>query len=341
MAMDILIIGGSRFSGKQLLLKLARENHNITVINRGLTPFTYPKNVTHITLDRNNYKEMAATLSDRHFDWAFDFIAWRGPETQQIIELLTGKVEKFIHISTVDVYDLNHIQRYPTMPIYELDAVGPITDSEPDYPRGKRLCEKYLLDAYNANGFPCIILRPTYIYGPDNYSYKEAYFFHRIQHQRPLYIQSPRGLYFDMIHAEDMADLCILAAKSPNSIGQMYNASCGEFITSEAIADLVSRWEGKAAKLVYFSSTDLKKLKWPKDHRLWPYEYPISMAFSPNKAIQELGFTPKYRLVDGLKQTYSWFAHLSENEKQEKWRRQIYSKEWEQKLGEYFKIPQS
>ncbi|TFH29882.1 MAG: NAD-dependent epimerase/dehydratase family protein, partial [Promethearchaeota archaeon] len=117
--MNILIIGGSRFSGKQLLLKLATQEHKITIINRGIHPINYPSNCTHVAMDRNDELTMRTFLKDKSFDWVFDFIAWRGPETAQIISMLEGKIKKFVHISTVDVYDLARINNYPTLLIFE------------------------------------------------------------------------------------------------------------------------------------------------------------------------------------------------------------------------------
>ncbi|WP_371805570.1 NAD-dependent epimerase/dehydratase family protein [Candidatus Lokiarchaeum ossiferum] len=334
--MQVLIIGGSRFSGKQLLLKLHAAGHAITVINRGNQPFIYPSGVIHHKLDRNHVDALQQVLIDKEFDWVFDFIAWKGTESKQLLGMLKGRIKKFIHVSTVDVYDLNHIERYITHPIYENDPVGPINNTEPSYPLGKRMCERDLLKAYHEFGFPVVILRPTYIYGPDNYSFKEAYFFHRILSQLPLYLLSPESLYLDMIHAEDMADLCLLAAQSSSSSGQIYNATTGEFITSLQLARLVSRWCKIPFKYTFFTSNDVLSLNWPGERRLWPYEYPISMTFSNIKAITELGFKPRYRLIDGLRQTFDWFLSLSTEAKQRLWGRYYYSPEWEEKLALYF-----
>lgn len=334
--MQVLIIGGSRFSGKQLLFKLHAAGHTITVINRGNQPLIYPSGVIHHQLDRNDEDALQRILIDNVFDWVFDFIAWKGTESQQIIGMLKGRIKKFIHVSTVDVYDLNHIERYITHPIYETDPVGPINGTEPPYPLGKRICERDLIDAYQDFGFPVVILRPTYVYGPDNYSFKEAYFIHRILSHLPLYILSPESLYLDMIHAEDMADLCLLAAQSPSSTGQIYNATGGEFVTSLQLARLISKWSNLPFKYAFFTPDDLKSLNWPVERRLWPYEYPISMTFSNIKAVTELGFKPHHRLVEGLQHTFDWFLQLSTETKQKLWGRSYYSPEWEDKLASYF-----
>jgi 2'-hydroxyisoflavone reductase len=50
--MKILIIGGSKFSGRFLTEKLAAKGHELTVMNRGTSPFEYPANCEHIVIDR-------------------------------------------------------------------------------------------------------------------------------------------------------------------------------------------------------------------------------------------------------------------------------------------------
>lgn len=304
----ILLIGGSRFSGKQLMYKLSQENHEITVINRGKVNLKYPANVHHIPLDRLETDLLVSELRDQHFDWIFDFIAWKGPETQVLIDLFKNHIQRFIHISTGNYYHLEKPESYLTQPIFEEDEIGPINSETDPYSKGKRMIENDLFNAFRANRFPMTILRPTYIYGPDNYFERETYFFRRKELNRPILIPSPGYGFIDFIYSEDLATLCLLAAKFSKAIGEAYNASCGEVICGEDLVRLVDSWnpEQQTSKTLYYSQEDLQAINWPKNKPLYPFSSDRLMLFSPHKAIRDLGFHPR-RLKDGLHQTFLWF----------------------------------
>ena len=310
----ILIIGGSRFSGKQLMLKLAAENHKITVINRGKAAIEYPSNVNHIIADRMDSEKMIEILKDQNFDWIFDYVAWQGYESKVLIDLFQNKIEKLIHISTGNYYNLENPETYLTQPIFEDDGMGPISETTDAYSKGKRMLEQDLMSAYNETGFPVTIIRPTFIFGPDNYFERESYFFKRQLANRPLLLLSPGFGYDDFIYAEDLAKLCLLAAKSSKSTGQAYNASCGEVMCGEQLAKLVDVWckeldpTHKETEIHYYSNDDLKSIEWPENKPLYPFTANDIMMFSPRKAIVDLGFHPR-RLQEGLKQTFEWYLN--------------------------------
>ncbi len=312
----ILIIGGSRFSGKLCMYKLANMGHEITVLNRGKNQIEYPSNVSQINVDRMDSDKMISILHDKQFDWIVDYIAWQGPETQVLIDLFEGKIEHFVHISTGNYYNLENLDSFYSQPIFETDGMGPITDDTDSYSKGKRLIEQDLFNAFQKTRFPMTILRPTFIYGPDNYFERESYFFKRGIVNRPILMPSPGYGYIDFIHAEDLADLVILALQNKKAIGEAYNASCGEVICGEQLVSLVDSWEKHVAstEINYYTDANLKEMSWPEDKTLYPFTASKLLMFSPRKAISELGFHPR-RLISGLHQTYEWYKnHLSPDE---------------------------
>lgn len=303
----VLIIGGSRFSGKQLMLKLAEEGHEITVINRGKSLLEYPTNVTHIAADRMDFSKMDEILKDKQFDWVIDYIAWQGTETKPLIEHFGNSIEKFLHISTGNYYELEN-DAFFTQPIFENAPMGPITPETDPYSKGKRMIERDLFAAYSKTRFPMTIIRPTFIFGPDNYFERETYFFKRKCANRPILIPKPGHGYVDLIYSEDLADLCILALKNQSAVGQAYNASQGEVICGEDFVKLMNNWEQSQSpvEFYYYSQEDLQAINWPENKPLYPFTTGQLMCFSHIKAITELGFRPQ-RLQERLKQTFEWY----------------------------------
>ena len=305
--MKCLIIGGSKFIGKHLLLKLVEYGHEITVVNRGKTPFVYPEGVNHLIIDRKDNNAMKNTLEHETFDWVFDVCAVAGNDTKNIIEILQGNIEKFVHVSTGSVYDFPTMNSQLTKPVYEEDTIGPINENEHWYMREKRLCEKYLMEAYEKDHFPVSIIRPTFVYGPDNYIYREAYFFDRIISDRPLLIPSPGHAYFDLVHVDDVAELCIECAQKPQALGEAFNATSGEIISGETMTKLIGSFLNKEPEICYYTLDMLKETHWPEDKALYTYNDEGIVFFSPIKSAQLLGHKSKFRLRDGLNQTYQWW----------------------------------
>jgi nucleoside-diphosphate-sugar epimerase len=202
-----------------------------------------------------------------------------------------------------------------TFPYFEEDAsiqdIEILSDQLP-YIIGKQECEKVLLQNHQENGFPFISIRPTFVYGPDNYLYREAYFFDRISLDRPILIPNfMNGKYFDLVHVDDVARLSITIAGHQKGVGDYFHCSGGELVTGEYLAKLIGKIMGKDVKIKYYTSQMLETVNWPKDKPAFPFQYLI--AFSMLKTASEFKFTP-IRLKNGLKVTYEWWLQQDKEE---------------------------
>ncbi len=73
MVMRTLVIGGSRFVGLHLVFRLLRSGHEVSVLNRGVTPSgELPSSAERIYADRRNLSQMKGALGGRRFDAVFD-----------------------------------------------------------------------------------------------------------------------------------------------------------------------------------------------------------------------------------------------------------------------------
>ena len=79
--MDVLVIGGSKFSGKYAVEILAEKGHNVTVLNRGKSDketgvapyikpekFYYPKGVQTLIVDRTDNAKFSEALAGNNFE---------------------------------------------------------------------------------------------------------------------------------------------------------------------------------------------------------------------------------------------------------------------------------
>ena len=160
--MDVLVIGGTRFNGLHLVYELVRYGHNVTVLNRGLTEASLPKNVKRIYADRKDPNQLKAALKNLDFDTVFDISAYVRDDVEYITDVLKGQTGHYIFASSTVVYDKSDI-----LPITEDFPVN-TTEQQSDYGRNKLICEAFLTNLYREQNFPMTVARFSMVFGPDN-----------------------------------------------------------------------------------------------------------------------------------------------------------------------------
>ncbi|KAL3915462.1 MAG: hypothetical protein SGILL_005641 [Bacillariaceae sp.] len=187
-AFNVLVIGGTRFSGAYLWKELYDRGHDVTVYNRGKTS---PKSVaresddalqariaaaTSLQGDRKSPEDLKRLVDPSKYDYVFDMNAREVGDTKPLAELFVGQSDfkQYVFMSSAGVY-----QKSDEMPHLERDPVDPQSRH-----KGKLDSENCLKEL----GLPWCSFRPTYICGPGNYNPVERYFFERVESDRPVCI---------------------------------------------------------------------------------------------------------------------------------------------------------
>lgn len=285
--MRILIMGGTRFIGVYLTQLLVEQGHEVVLFNRGNRPAPV-EGVQQITGDRTDEAQLKEKLSEEHFDAIFDNNGRELSDTQPLASIFKDRVQHFVYMSSAGVY-LPSDQ----LPHMESDPVDPKSRH-----RGKHETEAYLTQL----GLPFTSIRPTYIYGPQNYNELEAWFFDRIVRDRPIPIPG-NGLHItQMGHVKDLAFAMYHVLGSSQAIGQIYNVSGDRYVTFDGLARACAVAAGKAADTVQIVHYDPDRFDFGK-RKAFPLRVQHFFA-SVNKAITELGWQPEYDLISGLKDSF-------------------------------------
>ena len=133
MSKRILIIGGTRNMGYYLSQRLAESGADLTLLNRGMTKEDLPRAIHRLNVDRRDHKQMRRALLAKSFDVVVDFVLYRLPEAQTIIELFRDNTEHYIALSSGQVY---LVREGANRPYSEEDYAGPVMPS----PNEKLLC---------------------------------------------------------------------------------------------------------------------------------------------------------------------------------------------------------
>lgn len=294
----ILMMGGSRFIGVYLARLLVQAGHDVTLFTRGKTPVTqkipgetdsayraYSSKVKHIKGDRGDAEGVKSLLKGKGFQVVYDINGREATDAEPILAALPN-LQQYIFCSSAGVY-----LKTDQLPHREEDDVDPKSRH-----KGKLDTEELL----RASGVPWTSIRPVYIYGPLNYNPVEEWFFQRLAAGRPIPIPTPGLQVTQLGHVKDLARAFVLVLGNENAIGQVYNISGPKYVTFDGIAKACAAAMGQGPpQIVHYRPKDFdfgKKKDFPmRDQHFFA---------SNDKAIRELGWTPEYGLVDGLKDSY-------------------------------------
>lgn len=285
--MRILVMGGTRFVGVYLTRLLVAQGHEVVLFNRGNRPSPI-EGVKQIHGDRTVADEIRAKLQPEHFDAIFDNNGRELSDTQPLAEIFKDRVQHFIYMSSAGVY-----LKSDQLPHIEGDKVDPKSRH-----KGKHETEAYLTDL----GLPFTSIRPTYIYGPQNYNELESWFFDRIVHDRPIPIPG-NGLHLTQLgHVKDLAGAMAAVLGSSRAIGQIYNVSGDRYVTFDGLAKACAIAAGKSPEAIHIIHYDPKKFDFGK-RKAFPMRVQHFFA-AVNKAMTDLNWQPEFDLISGLKDSF-------------------------------------
>lgn len=286
--MRILIMGGTRFIGVYLTKILVEQGHEVVLFNRGNKPAPV-EGVKLIKGDRTDASGLKEKLSQEKFDAVFDNNGRELGDTQPLAEIFKDRVQHFVYMSSAGVY-----LKTDQLPHIEGDRIDPKSRH-----KGKHETEAYLVAQ---SGLPWTSIRPTYIYGPQNYNDLEAWFFDRIIRNRPVPIPG-NGMHITQFgHCQDLAHAMAAVLGSQAAVGQIYNVSGDRFITFDGLARACAEATGQSADAIKLVHYDPKQFDFGK-RKAFPLRVQHFFA-SVNKAMSELNWQPHYDLINGLQDSF-------------------------------------
>lgn len=287
-----LVFGGTQFVGKAVAKRLIDEGNEVYVLNRGNREA--PKGSKALIADRNNINELSEVLNNKKFDYVYDISAYTPEQTRIAIQLLEGKIKHYIHISSATVYlDSNDY------PLNETSKTGdnPIWG---DYGKNKYLCEQELIKKFTQSKFPFTIVRPFYIYGPENNHDRETYVFKRLLNNAPIIIPGKGENLIQFGHIEDLVEVLIQITGETKSFGQIYNVTDNNSVTMENWVEICAKVVGVKPNIILVDAKETGYLP-----RKWFPFRDVPLWGSTDKLLNDFDINQKYSLIEGLRQTFS------------------------------------
>ena len=301
--MKIFVTGGAGFIGSALVKSLLEKNHEVIIFDNfsnsteeNISPLIN-KGSSLVRGDVTNYEDLAGSLDN--CDLVVHLAAQisveesiKKPEATHAINVdgtlnllkacVANKVNKILAISSAAVYGQPKV-----LPLTEASQISPISP----YGESKVAMEKHLEDFSSKHGIETISLRLFNVYGKgqtDAYAGVITKFMKNISENKPLIIFGNGSNTRDFISVNDVVASIHSAMKNiAGKQGNQYNIATGKSVSIKELAEMMLAISGKKLDIKYES---------PKKGDIMHSQTTIDLAQ------KELGFYPKTKLEDGMKQ---------------------------------------
>jgi len=288
----VLVVGGSRFVGYQLVWRLLAGAHRVTLFNRGSLADPFGLRVERLRGDRTT--DFARLVRGREFDAAVDFVAFLGEDGRQAAAVLGGAVGHYVMISTGQVY---LVRESCPQPSREEDYEGPLMRApeapaerrEWDYGMGKRACEDALAEAWSKSRFPATRLRLPMVNGERDHLRRLESYLWRMLDGGPIVLPDGGQRPTRHVYAGAVAGLIVDILGREAAFGRAFNLAQDETPTLRELLTTVAELMGARPRLVAVAAKSLREAGLDPV-RVSPFSGRWMSFLDPARAGAELGF---------------------------------------------------
>ncbi|GGK57043.1 NAD-dependent epimerase/dehydratase family protein [Ornithinimicrobium pekingense] len=207
--MELLLLGGTAFLGRQIALSALADGHSVTCLARGSAP--PPEGVTFVPGDRDDdAADALAPVAGRRWDAVVDLTSQPGRARRALRDL---RADHWVFVSTANVYA-------GTTPAghRETDALTPALQAEvmagpEDYGAAKVACEQL----YAGSGTTATLVRSGLIGGAGDTSGRSGYwpwrFAHPVGDGSAVAVPDDPGFPCALVDVRDIASFVVTAAR--------------------------------------------------------------------------------------------------------------------------------
>jgi GDP-L-fucose synthase len=319
MLKKILICGATGFVGRNMVNYFSKKaGFEIHAVNYTRAPFE-ANNVKWHKVDLRNPAEL-----EKLFSIGFDYIIQAAATTSGSKDIVT---RPYIHTTDNAVMNsyifrlafekkVKHVIFFSCTVMYQSSEKAlkesDFNESDPLHPRyfgvgnTKIYCEKMCqfygeLSKQGKGETKYTAIRHSNIYGEyDKYDLERSHFFGAnvtkimIEKSDKLTIWGTGEEKRDLLHANDLCEFVELAMQKQGDFYRLYNCGLGEAHSVKSVVQAMIKHSGKNLKI---------------EHDLSQPTIPTSLFVDCTLAKNELGWSPKIPLDDGIKRTMQWWKN--------------------------------
>jgi len=271
MAKTLLIGGPGNISTSAIELLLER-GHEVAVFTLPESPrLGLESRVKFYPGDRNNPAELAKALGDFKPRIVADFCCFTPAQAEGLVPVLRGKLDKFVFVSTVDIYG------YPLsrIPFAESDPRNPPVSQ---YAADKLRCEGIFGAEHETGALPTAVIRPSYSFGPSfvlNFFSRRGglELVSRLRAGKPVVVPGNGASFIHAGSAFNTGRMIAEVMLDPATVGQDFTCAHASVISADDYYRLFARALGVEPRIVHI----------PPDLLV-----PLEMKLIPDNLLSEL-----------------------------------------------------
>jgi len=303
--MRILVIGGTRFLGRDLVESALARGHEVTLFNRGQTNAELFPSVTKLRGDRNN--DLSA-LQGHTWDVVIDTCGYVPRVVSSSATALAHSTNLYVFISSISVYDehidstIDELSPVATMPDETVEQVTNET-----YGPLKVLCEQA---AEHAMPGRVLQIRPGYIVGPHDPTDRFTYWPYRVAQGGEVAVPGDPEAPVQFIDVRDLTEWIVRMSEAGRT--GTYNATGpASLLTMQHFLQTCKDVTRSDARFTWLSEPFITEQHLEGDFPIWtPAEAVHFATVDCSRAIVDgLTFRP---LEDTIQATLQWNASRPE-----------------------------
>ena len=282
----VLVIGGSGFVGKALIPTLINSGNKISVLNRGTHRV---EGAVQLVADRDDLQDVSRHAAA--FDVVIDTSGYTRQQVETAVSVFGSSAGKWIHLSSAAVY-----QETPNRLPNEEDALGG-AEIWGDYGVDKSGADEFLIAQKECS---IAILRPPYLYGPNNANDRETFVWSRVLTGRPIVVPGDGSAKLQFLHVQDLANIIAHLADADFGIRAIYNVAEPEKMNAEMWVRRVAAASGEKANII----SGENQAAGIAARKYFPFrDYPC--ALDVTRFVQDFNWSFQFGFDQGIKSTFS------------------------------------
>jgi nucleoside-diphosphate-sugar epimerase len=326
--MTVLVTGASGFLGSHIAERLVRRGDRVRCLVRSTsqTDFLEELGVELVRGDITDAPGLvgafdgvdtvyhAAAMVDDWGPWEkFRTVTINGTRNMLKAASAAG-VGRFLHVSTDGVYKLSDLPKGVNEESPFETHFGPLDY----YRRSKTAAEKVARRFHDSGSVQVSIVRPALILGERDAAMLPSLI--AFLKSKSASVVGDGTNRLPIVYAGDVADLCILAATSPNGAGRTYNAVNPEHITQADLYETIAEHTGVRAptrhipfRALYVLAAAMEATSrlrgWshrPELTRFGLNLIGLDYQEDPTRAMSELGWSPEVGMEKAVMRSVEW-----------------------------------
>lgn len=310
--MRVLIIGGTRNLGPSIVQALLERGMDVSIFNRGQTPDGLSPQIRRLRGDRSDPVQLKAAIGANDFDVVVDTTLYTETEAQAVVELLSERIQRYLFLSTGQVYLLRlGLKR----PFKESDYAGPVMQQPPRdndidyrnwlYGHDKRQAEDVFASAWASARFPYTSLRLPMVHSERDHYHRIYGYVRRLQDGGPILVPEGPGLPVQHVYGHDVVQAILRLLESDKGKGEAYNIGQDESVSLDDFLQMLAGFVDAPLRILRVPREELESAGLLPDCSPFSGRWMSALDNARSKAELGIEYTPFADYLEKLARFFS------------------------------------